>query len=56
MAKLTDEQKEQILQGAVASLTEEQKAEIYNMDRAEYLRFAETVRELLKEDDDHEES
>lgn len=56
VAKLTDEQKEQILQGAVASLTEEQKAEIYNMDRAEYLRFAETVRELLKEDDDHEES
>lgn len=30
--------------------------DIYNMDRAEYLRFAETVRELLKEDDDHEES
>ena len=56
VAKLTDEQKKQILQGAVASLTEEQKAEIYNMDRAEYLRFAETVRELLKEDDDHEES
>ena len=56
VAKLTDEQKEQILQGAVASLTEEQKAEIYNMDRAEYLRFAETVREILKEDDDHEEN
>lgn len=56
VAKLTDEQRKQILQGAVASLTEEQKAEIYNMDRAEYLRFAETVRELLKEDDDHEES
>ena len=56
VAKLTDEQKEQILQGAVASLTEEQEAEIYNMDRAEYLRFAETVRELLKEDDDHEEN
>ena len=30
--------------------------DVYNMDRAEYLRFAETVRELLKEDDDHEES
>ena len=30
--------------------------DIYNMDRAEYLRFAETVRELLKEDDDHEEN
>ena len=29
--------------------------DVYNMDRAEYLRFAETVRELLKEDDDHEE-
>ena len=56
VAKLTDEQKKQILQGAVASLTEEQKAEIYNMDRAEYLRLAETDRELLKEDDDHEES
>ena len=30
--------------------------DVYNMDRAEYLRFAETVRELLKEDDDHEEN
>ena len=30
--------------------------DIYNMDRAEYLRFAETVREILKEDDDHEEN
>ena len=30
--------------------------DVYNMDRAEYLRFAETVRELLKEDNDHEES
>lgn len=30
--------------------------DVYNMDRAEYLRFAETVRELLKEDEDHEES
>lgn len=29
--------------------------DVYNMDRAEYLRFAETVRELLKEDEDHEE-
>ena len=28
----------------------------YSMDRAEYLRFAEAVRGLLKEDDDHEES
>ena len=28
--------------------------DVYNMDRAEYLRFAETVRALLKEDDDHE--
>ncbi len=28
--------------------------DVYNMDRAEYLQFAETVRELLKEDDDHE--
>ncbi len=30
--------------------------DVYNMDRAEYLRFAETVRELLKEDEDHEEN
>ena len=30
--------------------------DVYNMDRAEYLRFAETVRELLKEDDGHEEN
>ena len=30
--------------------------DVYNMDRAEYLRFAETVRELLKEDDDHDEN
>ena len=29
--------------------------DVYHMDRAEYLRFAEIVRELLKEDDDHEE-
>ncbi len=28
--------------------------DVYNMDRAEYLRFAETVRELLKEEDSHE--
>ena len=28
--------------------------DVYNMDRAEYLRFAETVRELLKEEDNHE--
>ena len=27
----------------------------YSMDRAEYLRFAEAVRELLKEDDEDEE-
>ena len=30
--------------------------DVYNMNQAEYLRFAETVRELLKEDDDHEEN
>ena len=30
--------------------------DVYNMDRAEYLRLAETVRELLKEDDDHDEN
>lgn len=30
--------------------------DIYNMDRAEYLRFADTVRALLKEDDDDEEN
>ena len=30
--------------------------DVYHMDRAEYLRFAETVRELLKEDGDHEEN
>ena len=29
--------------------------DVYNMDRAEYLRFADTVRELLKEDDTDEE-
>ena len=29
--------------------------DVYHMDRAEYLRFAEIVREFLKEDDDHEE-
>lgn len=29
--------------------------DVYHMDRAEYLRFTEIVRELLKEDDDHEE-
>lgn len=29
--------------------------DVYHMDRAEYLRFAEIVRELLKEDNDHEE-
>ena len=29
--------------------------DVYHMDRAEYLRFAGIVRELLKEDDDHEE-
>lgn len=26
--------------------------DVYNMDRAEYLRFADTVRKLLKEDSD----
>lgn len=30
--------------------------DVYNMDRAEYLRFADTVRELLKEDDSDEEN
>ena len=30
--------------------------DVYNMDRAEYLRFADTVRELLKEDDGNEEN
>ena len=30
--------------------------DVYSMDRAEYLRFAETVQGLLKEDDDHEEN
>ena len=30
--------------------------DVYNMDRAEYLRFADTVRELLKEDDTDEEA
>ena len=30
--------------------------DVYNMDRAEYLRFADTVRELLKEDDTDEEN
>lgn len=30
--------------------------DVYSMDRAEYLRFAEAVRELLKEDDGHEEN
>ena len=29
--------------------------DVYNMDRAEYLRFADTVRELLEEDDTDEE-
>lgn len=29
--------------------------DVYTMDRAEYLRFAGAVRELLKEDDEHEE-
>ena len=29
--------------------------DVYSMDRAEYLRFAEAVRELLKEDDEDEE-
>lgn len=29
--------------------------DVYNMDRVEYLRFADTVRELLKEDDTDEE-
>lgn len=29
--------------------------DVYSMDRAEYLRFAETVRGLLKEDDEDEE-
>ena len=30
--------------------------DVYAMDRAEYLRFADTVRELLKEDVEHEEA
>lgn len=30
--------------------------DVYTMDRAEYLRFADTVRALLKEDDDNEEN
>lgn len=30
--------------------------DVYNMDRAEYLRFADTVRKLLKEDDSDEEN
>ena len=30
--------------------------DVYNMDRAEYLRFAETVWELLKEDNEHDEN
>ncbi len=30
--------------------------DVYNMDRADYLRFAEAVRALLKEDDDDEEN
>lgn len=30
--------------------------DVYNMDRAEYLRFADTVRELLKEGDTDEEA
>lgn len=30
--------------------------DVYTMDRAEYLRFADTVRALLKEDDDNEET
>ena len=29
--------------------------DVYSMDRAEYLRFAEAVRGLLKEDDEDEE-
>lgn len=29
--------------------------DVYSMDRAEYLRFAEAVRRLLKEDDEDEE-
>lgn len=31
-------------------------ADVYTMDRTEYLRFADTVRALLKEDDDTEEN
>lgn len=30
--------------------------DVYTMDRAEYLRLADTVRALLKEDDDNEEN
>ena len=30
--------------------------DVYNMDRAEYLQFADTVRALLKEDTNHEEN
>ena len=30
--------------------------DVYSMDRTEYLRFAEAVRELLKEDDEDEEN